>query len=79
MNPFNSGETISMQDLSREDINLMNGGCDKVSILAHSETSLEGLQRSTDQEPTSVQPKLADNGDTYPWHTINTDIGSNLL
>lgn len=70
-----------MQDLSRDELHLLHSGCDKDSILANGDTTLERLKlgRTPELEPSSVSIKLEDNSDTFPWHTTNTDIGSNLL
>lgn len=70
----------SMQDLSREEFNLLHGGCDKDSIIANSD-SLEPLKlgRTPDLEPLPVSIKLEDAADSFPWQTTSSDIGSNLL
>lgn len=71
-----------MQDLSREEYGLLNGGCEKDTIIA-SESSLERIKlgRTPELEPTSssVSVKLEDPVDVFPWHTTSTNIGSNLL
>lgn len=70
-----------MQDLSREELNLVHSGCDKQSDLANDDTTLERVKfdRSPELEPSTVPIKLEENGDTFSWHTISKDIGSNLL
>lgn len=72
-----------MQDLSREEYGLLNGGCDKDTIIAGSESSLERIKlgRTPELEPSSssVSVKLEDPVDVFPWHTTTTNIGSNLL
>lgn len=70
-----------MQDLSRDEMNLLHSGCDKDPILANVDTSIERLKLShtTDLEPLPASIKLEDNGDSFPWHTFNADIASNLL
>lgn len=70
-----------MQDISRDELNLIQGACDKDSISTHSDSALERLKlnRTTEFETASSSIKLEDNSDIYPWHVTNTDIGSNLL
>lgn len=77
---FAAGGNSSMQDLSRDELTLLHNGCDKDSILTN-DTTLERLKfgRMPDLESSSVSIKLEDHGDTFPWHTTSTDIGSNLL
>lgn len=67
-----------MQDLSREEFNLLHG--DKDSIIANTD-SLERLKlgRTPDLDPLPVSIKLEDPADAFPWQTTSTDIGSNLL
>lgn len=70
-----------MQDLSREELSLLQNACDKDSIMAHAESSLErmkfGRTPDSDRSPNSI--KLEDTTDAFPWHTTTSNIGSNLL
>lgn len=71
-----------MQDLSREEFSLLNGGCDKDTIITGSETSYDRIKlgRTPELEPSSsTSVKLEDTVDIFPWHSANTNIGSNLL
>lgn len=70
-----------MQDLSRDELNLVHSGCDKESVLENGDITLERgkFDRSPELEPSNVSIKLEENGDTFPWHRISTNFGSNLL
>lgn len=71
----------SMQDISREEFSLLNGGCDKDSstIITGNDATLERIKlgQTPDLEPVSI--KLEEPVDIYQWQTNATDIGSNLL
>lgn len=69
-----------MQDLSRDELHLMHGECDKDSILANENPSLEGLKmsRTSELESSTLPIKLEDNGDTFLWPNKKYS-GSNLL
>lgn len=70
-----------MQDLSRDELNLVHSGCDKESVLVNCDTTIERVKfdHSPELEPSIVSIKLEESGDTFPWHTISSNIGSNLL
>ncbi|XP_037032637.1 uncharacterized protein LOC119071725 isoform X1 [Bradysia coprophila] len=68
----------SMQDISREEFSLMNGGCDKESTrITCNESPLDNIKlgRIPDHEPVSIK---IEEPDIYSWNS-STDIGSNLL
>lgn len=64
-----------MQDISREEFSLLNGGCDK--DVTGNDSSLERIKlaRTPNLEPVSI--KLEET-DIYPWHSTGI-IGSSLL
>ncbi len=67
-----------MQDISREEFSLMNGGCDKESTrITCNESPLDNIKlgRIPDHEPVSIK---IEEPDIYSWNS-STDIGSNLL
>lgn len=67
-----------MQDISREEFSLLNGGCDKdATIITGNDCTLERIKlgRTPDIEPVSIK---LEEPDIFQWHTT-TDIGSNLL
>lgn len=69
-----------MQDISRDELSLMQTGCDKDSILANNETfDRLKLGRTPDIESLPSSTKLEENADIFQWATSNTNIGSNLL
>lgn len=70
-----------MQDLSRDELNLIQSACDKDSISTYGDSALERLKlnRTTEFETASSSIKLEENSNIYPWHITNKDIGSNLL
>lgn len=69
-----------MQDISRDELSLLQTGCDKDSILANNETfDRLKLGRTPDLEALPSSIKLEENPDVYQWHTANSNIGSNLL
>ncbi|KAJ6645390.1 hypothetical protein Bhyg_00596, partial [Pseudolycoriella hygida] len=68
----------SMQDISREEFSLMNGGCDKdTTRITCNESPLDNIKlgRIPDNEPVSIK---IEEPDIYSWNS-STDIGSNLL
>lgn len=75
-----------MQDITRDELTLLQTGCDKESILSSNEATFDRIKLGrtpdlmrTDLEPLPVSIKLEDAADAYHWHTTKTDIGSNLL
>lgn len=70
-----------MQDLSREDINLLNNACDKDALLGGTEPSFDRIKlgRTPEFDSPMVSIKVEDNTDAFPWQTTNSYIGSNLL
>ena len=71
-----------MQDISRDELTLLQTGCDKDSILTTNESAFDRIKLGRTPEletlPTSV--KLEDTTtDAFQWNTTNTNIGSNLL
>lgn len=72
----------SMQDISRDELTLLQTGCDKDSILTTNESAFDRIKLGRTPEletlPTSV--KLEDTTtDAFQWSITNTNIGSNLL
>lgn len=69
-----------MQDISREEFSLLNGGCDKdaATIITGTDCTLERIKlgRTPDIEPVSIK---LEEPDIFPWHTTTAHIGSNLL
>lgn len=76
---FNLGP--SMQDISRDELTLLQTGCDKDAILTNNESTFDriklGRTPELDTLPTSI--KLEDTTDAFQWNTTTTNIGSNLL
>lgn len=70
-----------MQDISRDELTLLPNGCEKDSILANGEPTLDRLKfdQTTDLEPLATTIKLEDAADAFQWHAANTNIESNLL
>lgn len=69
-----------MQDISRDELSLLQTGCDKDSILANNETfDRLKLGQTPDLESLPSSIKLEENADIFQWTTTNTNIGSNLL
>lgn len=64
-----------MQDISREEFSLLNGGCDKDVTVNVSPLERIKLARTPNLEPVSI--KLEET-DIYPWHSTGI-IGSSLL
>lgn len=69
-----------MQDISRDELSLLQTGCDKDSILTNNETfDRLKLERTPDLESLPSSIKLEENADIFLWTASNTNIGSNLL
>lgn len=69
-----------MQEISRDDFGLMTSSSDKDSaLISGREITLERIKlgRTPDHEP--VSSIKIEEPDVFPWHTVATDIGSNLL
>ncbi|XP_063708685.1 uncharacterized protein LOC134837248 [Culicoides brevitarsis] len=70
----------SMQEFSKDDYScILNGGCDKESTLANTETTLERIKLSKTPDLDANAENIKE--DPYSWHSTHhrTDIGSNLL
>lgn len=71
----------SMQDISRDELALLQTGCDKDSILTNNESEFDriklGRTPELDTLPTSI--KLEDTVDAFQWSTTTSNIESNLL
>lgn len=71
----------SMQEISRDELTLLQTGCDKDSILSNNESAFDRIKLGRTPEleslPTSI--KLEDTTDGFQWTTTATNIGSNLL
>lgn len=59
-----------MQEFSKEEFSLLNGGCDK-------DTTLTNTNDNTDIGIDPEAIKLEDQTDIYKWNSLN--LGSNLL
>lgn len=70
-----------MQDISRDELTILQTGCEKDSILVNTETTFDRikLNRTPDLEPLTASIKLEDTTDSFQWHATNTNIESNLL
>ncbi|XP_031622134.1 uncharacterized protein LOC116340076 isoform X2 [Contarinia nasturtii] len=70
-----------MQDISRDELTLLQTGCDKDAILTNNESAFDRIKLGRTPEleslPTSI--KLEDTTDAFQWNTPTTNIGSNLL
>lgn len=69
-----------MQDLSRDELTLLQTGCDKESILTSNEAQFDRIKlgQTPELDHSPVPIKLEDATDAY-MYTTNADIGSNLL
>lgn len=64
-----------MQDISREEFSLLNGGCDK--DVTGNDSPLERIKLACTPNLETVSIKLEET-DIYPWHSTGI-IGSSLL
>lgn len=69
-----------MQDISRDELTLLQTGCDKDSVLTSNESAFDRIKLGRTPELESLpSAKLDDHTDAFQWTTTKTNIGSNLL
>lgn len=70
-----------MQEISRDELTLLQTGCDKDSILTNNDSAFDRIKLGRTPEleslPTSI--KLEDTTDAFQWNTTTPNIESSLL
>lgn len=74
----------SMQDISRDELTLLQTGCDKDSILTNNDSAFDRIKlgRTPELETLPASIKLEDTTDAFQWNTtssLSSNIESNLL
>lgn len=74
----------SMQDISRDELTLLQTGCDKDSILTNNDSAFDRIKlgRTPELETLPASIKLEDTADAFQWNTTSSsssNIESNLL
>lgn len=73
-----------MQDISRDELTLLQTGCDKDSILTNNDSAFDRIKlgRTPEHETLPASIKLEDTADAFQWNTTSSsssNIESNLL
>lgn len=73
-----------MQDISRDELTLLQTGCDKDSILTNNDSAFDRIKlgRTPELETPPASIKLEDTTDAFQWNTtssLSSNIESNLL